>query len=94
MPATPSTLTFPQTVDVPVTLGCARDCLYLVTLDDAQNRPVVASRGALRGGFPPAHVTLPQAKLKPGAYRVDVRLVNQVNPGPVTQQTGPPLTVP
>jgi len=39
-------------------------------------------------------VTLPQAKLKPGAYRVDVRLVNQVNPGPVTQQTGPPLTVP
>ena len=94
VPATPSTLTFPQTVDVPVTLGCARDCLYLVTLDDAQNRPVVASRGALRGGFPPAHVTLPQAKLKPGAYRVDVRLVNQVNPGPVTQQTGPPLTVP
>jgi hypothetical protein len=96
VPAAASTLAFPQTLDTPaaVTLGCTRDCLYLVTLDDAQNRPVVASRGALRGGFPPVQVALPQAKLKPGAYRVDVRLVNQVNPGPVTQQTSPALAVP
>ena len=76
---------------VSITLGCTRDCLFLVTLDDGSNRPVVAKRGALRGGFPPAQVTLPQAKLKSGAYRVDVRLVNQVNPGPVTQQLSPPL---
>ena len=68
-----------------------RDCVYLVTLDDASGKPVVASRGALRGGFPPAAITLPRTKLKPGTYRVDVRLVSQVNPGAVTQQLGPPL---
>jgi hypothetical protein len=75
-----------------LTLGCVRDCLYLVTLDDASGNPVVATRGALRGGFPPALITLPQTKLKPGAYRIDVRLVNQVNPGAVLQQTSPPLS--
>jgi hypothetical protein len=97
VPAAASTLTYPQAIDpvtpVSVTLGCPRDCLYLVTLDDAGNKPVVASRGALRGGFPPLQVTLPARKLKSGTYRVDVRLVNQVNPGPVTQLTSPALPV-
>ena len=88
-----STLTFPTAPDQPLLLGCARDCLYLVTLDDASGKPVVATRGSLRGGFAPVAVTLPQAKLKPGTYRFDVRLVGQVNPGAVVQQTSPPLSV-
>ncbi len=93
IPAAASTLTFPTAPSQPLTLGCARDCLYLVTLDNAHGNPVVATRGALRGGFPPASITLPQTKLAAGTYRVDVRLVNQVNPGPVVQQTSPPFSV-
>ena len=97
VPASASTLTFPDALDpstaASVVLGCTRDCLYLVTLDAANGRPVVARRGALRGGMPPVTVTLPQAKLKPGTYSLGVRLVNQVNPGPVTEQTSQPLSV-
>ena len=92
VPAAASTLTFPTATGQPLTLGCVRDCLYLVTLDDAGGRPVVATRGALRGGFAPQAITLPQTKLKPGTYRIDVRLVNQVNPGPAVRQLSPPLT--
>jgi hypothetical protein len=98
VPASASTLTFPDALDpqapAGVTLGCTRDCLYLVTLDDASGKPIVARRGALRGGFPAVSVTLPQAKLKPATYRLDVRLINQVNPGPVAQQLSPPLALP
>jgi hypothetical protein len=94
LPAVASTLTFPSSPSQPVTLGCAHDCLYLLTLDDANGNPVVATRGALRGGYAPQALTVPQAKLKSGSYRFDVRLVNQVNPGPVVQQTSPPLSVP
>jgi D-glucuronyl C5-epimerase C-terminus len=97
IPAAATALTFPEQLDpaapASVTFGCARDCLYLVTLERADNKPVVARRGSLRGGMPPVAVWLPQAKLKPEAYRIDVRLVNQVNPGPVTQQTSPPLAI-
>ena len=49
-----TTLTFPETLAPPaaaqVVLGCSRDCLYLVTLVRADGTPVVANRGALRGG--------------------------------------------
>jgi hypothetical protein len=38
-------------------------------------------------------VTLPKAKLASGSYRVDVRLVNQVNPAPVVRQLSEPLLV-
>ena len=96
VPASASTLTFPTTLDpaspVSLVLGCTRDCLYLVTLEGSDGRPVVARRGSLRGGMPPVNVTLPQAKLKPGTYSLDVRLVNQVNPGLVTEQASPPLS--
>jgi hypothetical protein len=84
-------LVFPTTPAGPVTLACSRDCLYLATLDRDDGRPVVALRGALRGGAQ-AVLTLPRTKLAPGAYRFDVRLVAQVNPGPVTQLTSPPLS--
>lgn len=97
VPASASTLTFPTALDpaspASVVLGCTRDCLYLVTLEGSDGRPVVARRGSLRGGMPPVDVTLPQAKLQPGTYSLDVRLVNQVNPGPVTEQASPPLSV-
>lgn len=95
--ATASTLQFPSSLSsasaASIVLGCTRDCLYLVTLQGPDGRPVVARRGALRGGMTPATVALPRARLKPGGYRLAVRLVNQVNPGRVTEQTSPPLTV-
>jgi hypothetical protein len=89
-----TTLTYPSAATSPVSvqLGCDVDCLYLVTLDAPNGRPVVARRGALRGGAAAATVTLPKAKLGAGPYRVGVRLVAQVNPGPVTQLESPPLT--
>jgi hypothetical protein len=76
-----------------VVLGCSRDCLYLLTLARADGTPIVAQRGALRGGAAPATVSLPRTTLKPGSYTIDVRLVAQVNPGLVTRETSPPLTV-
>ena len=50
-PAAPSSVVFPSAVangtTTSVQLGCARDCLYLVTLERADGIPVVARRGAL-----------------------------------------------
>jgi hypothetical protein len=97
-PAVTSGLVFPTSLTptgpVSVTLGCVRSCLYLVTLDGPGNKPVLATRGALVGGAAPVAVTLPKEKLKGGSYRLDIRLVSQVNPGPLTQQLGPSLVVP
>jgi hypothetical protein len=86
----PSELTQP----IGVSLNCNRDCLYLVTLDRADGRPVVAHRGQLNGGpaSPLTKVTLPRAKLAAGTYQVDVRIVARVNPGAVTRYLSPPLT--
>ena len=70
-------------------LGCSRDCLYLATLVRADGTPVVANRGALRGGAASATVMLPRTTLKPGTYTIDVRLVAQVNPGAVARLTSP-----
>jgi len=75
---------------VAVSFDCDRDCVYLVTLDRADGKPVVARRGAVAGGRTTS-VTLPKAKLAGGTYRVDVRLVARVNPGAVTQYLSPPL---
>jgi hypothetical protein len=77
-----------------VSLNCNRDCLYLVTLDRADGRPVVARRGELVAGREGqvSAITLPKAKLPPGTYRLDVRLVARVNPGTVARYLSPPLT--
>ena len=94
---TPTTLTFPTELSsssaASVALGCNRDCLYLVTLDRANGQPVVASRGSLNGGDPARTITLPKRTLRPGGYRLDVRLVSRVNPGAVTGQRSALLTV-
>jgi D-glucuronyl C5-epimerase C-terminus len=92
---TPTTLTFPQELTSPVSvaLGCNRDCLYLVTLDRADGRPVAASRGSLAGAAAPQMIALPERKLPAGRYRLDVRLVSGVNPGPLTRLRSPSLTV-
>jgi hypothetical protein len=91
------TLTFPaqlsRTAAASVLLGCSRDCLYLVTLDRANGRPVVAQRGALNGGDPAKTITLPKRTLRPGTYRLDVRLVSRVDPGSVTRRRGALLAV-
>ena len=86
-------LTFPTVATAPVSVqfGCSIDCLYLVTLTGPDRRPVVARRGSLRGGAAPATIALPQAKLGAGPYRVGVRLVAAVNPGPVTTLESPAL---
>jgi D-glucuronyl C5-epimerase-like protein len=94
-PAAASTVKFPTSLASPrpsIQLGCVRDCLYLATLDGPDGRPVVAKRGALAGGAAPTAVVLPAAKLGGGPYRLDVRLVSQANPGPLTQLRSPPLT--
>jgi hypothetical protein len=94
--ALPSVVEYPATLAQPiaVTLNCNRDCLYLVTLDRADGRPVVARRGQLDGGPGKGltRVVLPKAKLSAGTYRVDVRVVARVNPGPVAKLLSPPLT--
>ena len=92
-PVTATTLTFPtQLASTPLflLLACSRDCLYLVTLNRADGQPVIARRGALQASAA-ATIGLPKTKLAPGVYRVDVRLVAQVNPGPLTQLISPPL---
>jgi len=66
-----------------VVLTCARDCLYLITLDDKFARPVAARRGALRGGGRPLRLALPRVKLIRKKYRLEVRLVDRVDPGSV-----------
>jgi hypothetical protein len=84
---TPTTLTFPTELSgssaAPVVLGCSRDCLYLVTLDRADGRPVAARRGVLAGGAATETITLPKRRLRAGRYRLDVRLVSSVDPGAV-----------
>ena len=92
-PVIATTLTFPtQLASTPLSLllACSRDCLYLVTLDRADGQPVIARRGALQASAAQT-IGLPKTTLAPGVYRVDVRLVAQVNPGPLTQLTSPPL---
>ncbi len=92
---TPTTLTFPDSLSASaaatVVLGCSRDCLYLVTLDRANGRPVVATRGALHGGDAAQTITLPKRMLRSGSYRLDVRLVSRVDPGTVTRRRSPSL---
>jgi D-glucuronyl C5-epimerase C-terminus len=84
---TPTALTFPTELSrssaSSVVLGCSRDCLYLVTLDRANGRPVVAGRGMLDGAAAASTITLPRRELPPGRYRLDVRLVSRVDPGTV-----------
>ena len=90
--AAASAIEFPTELDAShpaaVVLACARDCLYLITLNDARGRPVAARRGALRGARRGAlTLELPKAKLRRARYRLDVRLVDRVNPGAVTRLT-------
>ena len=93
---TPTALTFPDVLTgssaTAVSLGCDRDCLYLVSLLRANGRPVVSARGTLKGGYPAATVTLPAQRLAAGRYRLDVRLVSRVDPGPVTRRMSAWLT--
>jgi D-glucuronyl C5-epimerase C-terminus len=96
-PVTPTTLSFPAQLSssspASIVLGCSRDCLYLLTLDRADGQPVVARRGTLDGGDPAMTITLPMRALRPGGYRLDLRLVSRVGPGTVTRQRSAVLTV-
>jgi hypothetical protein len=97
-PVAAKTLVYPlsfSSLSAPkIMLACTRDCLYLVTLESTDGKPVSAKRGALRADVAPIKVKLPQsAALRAGArYRLRVRLVAQVNPGPVRQYRSPVIT--
>jgi len=90
------TVTFPAQLSPPagarLQLACDRDCLYLATLERADGTPVVARRGAARAGAPIA-VSLPRTTLRAGTYRLDVRVVSEVNPGTVSSVLSGPLVV-
>jgi hypothetical protein len=77
-----------------VVLACTRDCVYLVTLERADGKPVRAKRGVLRADAAPTTVGLPySATLRASSgYYLRVRLVAQVNPGPVWQYRSPKIT--
>jgi hypothetical protein len=96
-PVEPTMLTFPEQLSgstaASVVLGCSRDCLYLVTLDRANGKPLVAARGTLNGGDPAQTVTLPKRTLPAGSYRLDVRLVSRVDPGSVMRRQSAVLAV-
>jgi len=96
--AAASAIEFPTELEVSrsaaVLLACVRDCLYLITLNDTRGRPVAARRGTLRGARRgPLTLELPKAKLDRARYRLDVRLVDRVNPGSVTRLTSKALRV-
>jgi hypothetical protein len=78
-------------VPVALRLACVRDCLYVATLVGADGRPVVARRGALKGGAAPATVALPKTQLGQATYTVDLRVVSTVNPGAVVELATPAL---
>lgn len=76
-----------------VSLACTRDCVYLATLERADGKPVRAKRGVLRAGGS-ANVKLSGSSKLPArsGYRLRVRLVAQLNPGPVWQFRSPKIT--
>ncbi|HEY7538327.1 MAG TPA: hypothetical protein VH721_10080, partial [Gaiellaceae bacterium] len=76
-----------------VRVGCILDCLYLVTLDRADGKPMLARRGALEGGAKTTAVRLPKLPLPAGSYTLSVRIVAQANPGPIELTTSPPLAL-
>jgi hypothetical protein len=76
-----------------VRLTCTRACLYLITLERADGKPVLARRGTHSGAATPVAVRLPKAPLPAGAYRFTVRTIGQLNPGPVRTVSGGPLSV-
>jgi len=96
VPGAVSALVFPTEPVNPwsLQLACPRDCLYLATLERTRDgAPMLARRGALRGGIAPATVTLPPLTTPGGTYRLVVRVVPQVNPGALLVQQSADLTV-
>jgi hypothetical protein len=87
-------LSFSSSSPPGVVLACTRDCAYLVTLERADGKPVSAKRGVLRADSAPTTVRLSySASISAGSgYRLRVRLVAQVNPGPVSQYLSPNIT--
>jgi hypothetical protein len=89
IPGAVTALVFPAAPVSPwsLQLACPRDCLYLATLERTRDgAPMLARRGALRGGIAPTTVTLPSLRVPAGAYRLVVRVVPQVNPGAILVQ--------
>jgi hypothetical protein len=91
------TLTFPLSFSSSsppwVNLACTRDCAYLATLERADGKPVRAKRGVLRANKVATVRLSGRSGLPAGrSYRLRVRLVAQLNPGPVWQYRSPKIT--
>jgi hypothetical protein len=54
---------------------------------------MLARRGSLAAGRPPATIALPRVRVPAGTYRLTLRLVSRVNPGPLLLRRGPVFTV-
>jgi hypothetical protein len=94
-----STLAYPLQLSTSyppqIVLACTRDCLYLITLERvSDSKPVLARRGSLSASTTPTIVKLSQGAVLSGggSYRLRVRLVARINPGPIQQYTSPLLT--
>jgi hypothetical protein len=90
-----STLVYPLLVSssssFQVTMACTRDCLYLITLEQAGGKPVLSKRGALIGGATPTAIKLPKGGVitSDASYRLHVRLLAQTNTGPMKEYLSP-----
>lgn len=77
-----------------VALACSRDCAYLITLERADGKPINAKRGILRAGAITKLKLSGSSALRAGSsYRLRLRLVASINPGPIRQYVSPPLSV-
>lgn len=96
--ATAKTLTIPLSFSGSsppwVSLACTRDCAYLVTLERADGKPVRAKRGVMRADkVATVRLSGSSGLSASGGYRLRVRLVAQMNPGPIWQYRSPKIEV-
>ncbi|HEY5159991.1 MAG TPA: D-glucuronyl C5-epimerase family protein [Gaiellaceae bacterium] len=75
-----------------VGLACTRDCVYLVTLERADGKPLRAKRGVLRADGAATVKLAGSATPRAGDYRLHVRLIAQVNPGAIREYLSPNIS--
>ena len=69
-------------------LACDIDCTYTARLLRVPRTAVATKRGRAVAGHPTL-IQFPVRLLRPGRYRIEVRLVAPVNPGPTVVRLGP-----
>jgi hypothetical protein len=69
-------------------LTCDIDCTYTARLLRSSRAAVATKRGRAVAGHPTL-VQFPVRRLRSGRYRIELRLVAPVNPGPPALRVGP-----